>query len=270
MVRICFAIMCCLVAVGRASAGSLDGTWEITSLIEDGAVIAPAAIKETLAKSGMLVIAGQTIALTRPNTSEKRTILFVINDKVNPPTIDLAGADKVGSRGIYLQTGDTVLICLSGPEVADRPREFASQPGSHAILMTLRRVTAPAAPAAAPLPPAPVQQVLTDDAVRKLLVGTWGFQNPDEVHYSTFTADGSFTATRTWKKGLKKLFDGETRSSGSWKLENGVLVIKVTASTERDMQGQTYTYRVNSITAREMILLGSDGGVRREWKVSSF
>jgi uncharacterized protein (TIGR03067 family) len=248
-----------------ADGGKLDGTWQITAMIEDGEVVAPATVRDKLAKDGRLTISGQSITVARPGTGEKKTILFVTDPKANPPTLDLAGADKVGSKGIYLLSGDTLLVCVSGHGIAERPRDFGSAPGSQAVLLTLKRLAAE--PARDP-PPAPVlSQPLTDADIRKHLLGTWGHQNNDAIDYITFNEDGSFSSTRTWKRGfLKNTFEEDGRQSGTWKLKDGVVILHVTASTLKEKMGQVYSYRINSISATEVIYLSPEGQVRREWK----
>lgn len=251
--------------------GPLDGTWDITALIDDGQVFPVDLIKNTLAKDARLVISGQKISLVKPASGQPKELLFVTDPKANPATIDIGGAEATGGKGIYVLAGNTLMVCLSGPGITARPTDFSSREGSHNLLMTLQRVTPPAAipqtQPAAVTPPTPAGGKLTDETIRKLLVGTWGSQDRDKVDYGTFNADGTFSSTRTWKRSVRTLFDEDVRSSGTWKLENGSLVVTVTASTDRDLRGQVYTYRVNSISETDFIFLDQQGNVRREWRV---
>jgi uncharacterized protein (TIGR03067 family) len=249
----------------------LDGEWQITAAIDDGEVFSPDTVKAKLALDSRFVIKGQTITVTRPN-GERREILFVANPKASPATIDLAGAS--GAKAIYLASGDTLMFCMAGPGIASYPTEFASRPGSHALLMTLKRVQpqpvpgiGAIVPAIAPPVPAPVRATLTDAQIRQMLVGTWGHQDRDKVEYLTLNPDGSYSAVWDMKRAFKQLFEGEHRTSGSWKVDQGVMIFTVTGSTEKDLRNQIFSYRINSITDRDLIYIDMEGGVRREWKV---
>jgi hypothetical protein len=83
----------------------------------------------------------------------------------------------------------------------------------------------------------------------------------------TFNPDGTFSSTRTWKKGFQRVFHEDVRSSGTWKVENGIVIINITASTEPDLRNQIYSYRISSITPNDVVYVDQLGQVRREWKV---
>lgn len=248
---------------------SLDGTWEITAAIDDGQVLPSEAIRGKLVKDGRLTVAGQKITFTKPTTGEARTLLFVTDTKANPAILDLGNAERTGGKGIFMLAGDTLLICLSGPGIESRPTEFASKAGSHALLMTLRRVNGdtPAIPVPPVAPPVRDKKILSDAEVTQMLIGTWGFQDADKIVYQTLNADGSMSASLTWKKTIKHLFDDDERSSGTWKVKDGTLIVTITASTDRDARGQIYSFRINTITANDIVFFDQNGSVRREWKV---
>jgi uncharacterized protein (TIGR03067 family) len=247
-----------------APAPTLDGVWEITGLIDDGEMVPPAKVREGLAKDGKLTITGQTIKLVRPRNNETATLLFVTDPKANPMTIDLAGTDRVGSKGILMMTGDSILLCLNEPGNDDRPREFSSKEGSHVIFMTLKRSTPQTN---TPTPNAPTATNTTnDDNTKKLLLGTWGHQDEDKVELGTFNSDGSFAMVRTWKKGWRKLIENDSRASGEWSVRDGVLIVKIKASTDNEINNQVYSYKINSINDKDLFLQAPDGKIRREWK----
>jgi uncharacterized protein (TIGR03067 family) len=255
---------------GQSPAGrpavSLDGVWEITALLDDGDLVPEATVKATLVKDARLNFTGQSIAFVRPLTGESKTILFVTDSAANPATIDLGGTEKVGGKGIYHLAGNSLMICLAGPGLLDRPTDFASRKGTHSALITLKRVTALAAANPPALPPAPIKGRVADPEVRKLLVGNWGHQNEKEINYVTYNADGTFSRVVSWKSAFKKAFSEDERTSGTWKLEDGSIVMTVTAATDKRDQGQVFTYRINSISATELILYDQAGYVHREWR----
>src|SRR5262249_19347517 len=136
-------------------------------------------------------------------TGEKKKLLFVNDPKAKPATIDLAGTEKTGGKGIYILSGDTLMLCLSGPGIDERPKDFGSKEGSQTVLVTLKRVAAEEKKE--PAAPAPVaKQALADNDIRKLLLGSWGNQDKNRVEYYTFNDDGSFNATLTWKRAFLK------------------------------------------------------------------
>src|SRR5262245_41096851 len=152
-------------AARGAAPPSLDGTWEITAIIDNGEAFSTAKIKEQFARDARLTIAGQKITFTKP-AGGTRTLLFVTDSKARPATLDLGGAEKTDGKGIYLLADDTLMVCLSGPGVKDRPTAFSSKENSHALLMTLQRVKAttarPAAPPVKAAPATPAKARLTE------------------------------------------------------------------------------------------------------------
>ena len=257
------------VAAARA-AESLDGTWELVSVIEDGKPLPLDIVKATMIKDARDVISGPTAALIRPD-GKLRTLAFVTDPKARPKTLDIAGDMHIGGKGIYMRDGDVLMLCVRGSDAEARPTVLTSLSGSDTFLMTFRRVAAPQPPpqpqpVAVARPAAPV--VPAEDAVRKMLVGTWGHQTDDQVVKVTFNADGSFAVVKTYKKGFKKVFDHEDRLSGSWRLKDGEVTLSVAASTAREDQGQVYSYRITSINDSEVIYVDQMSGQRRiEWKL---
>lgn len=250
-------------------AAALAGTWQIVTLIDDGALIPPQSIGDQFVKDARITITNNTLTLSRPGDAEARKLPFVVNTSTTPNTLDLAGADKTGSRGIFLHNGDTLIVCLGGPTSTERPSEFSSKPGSGNVFMTLQRTPAPAAqpPMPAPLTP-PAQPVVSQDTVfREQLIGTWGYQTDDRVSYTTLNSDGTFSSTLTWKRGFRKMFHGDVRNSGTWKVEDGSFVVHVTASTDSKQQNQLFVSRISSISGRQAVFVDQDGRPRTEWKV---
>lgn len=249
---------------------SLDGTWELVSVIEDGKAVPLDIVKGTMIKDARVVISGPTAALVRPD-GKLRTLAFVTDPKASPKTVDIAGDMRIGGKGIYMRDGDVLMMCVRGSDAEARPTVLTSLSGSDTFLMTFRRVAAPPAPpqpqpVAVARPAAPV--VPAEDSVRKMLVGTWGHQTDEQVVKITFNADGSFAVVKTYKKGFKKVFDHEDRLSGVWRLKDGEVTLSVTASTIREDQGQVYAYRITSINDTDVIYVDQMSGQRRmEWKL---
>jgi hypothetical protein len=131
--------------------------------------------------------------------------------------------------------------------------------------MTLKRLPA-AQPATKPAA-ATTTTVHAPEDLTKKLVGTWGHQDSNVIEYITFNADGTFSVVKNWKRVFKKIFDNQDRSSGTWKVKGETVIMSVTASTENDVQGQVYSYRINTISATDVVYFDQQGNVRREWRV---
>jgi hypothetical protein len=78
--------------------------------------------------------------------------------------------------------------------------------------------------------------------------------------------DGSFSATMTWKDSFKQMFHKDVRSSGTWKVQSGVVIANTTTSTDSERRGQVGSFRVRSITPSELVAVDHNGQVRQEWK----
>lgn len=249
-----------------SDADQLQGTWQITALLDEGIMVPEEVVRTRFVQDLRLTFSGQSISFLVPGTLQTRTILFLNDEKANPKTLDLGGADKVGSRGIYMLSGDTLMVCIGEAGVNQRPADFSANKNSPQMLMTLKRLAKTAAPQPQPQPaPAPPTPP-TDETIRKFLTGTWGHQDEDWVVLFTLNADGTFSSTRTYKDKFGKIFHENVRSSGTWNLENGVVVCKITASTDKNMMNQIFSYRIQSISATELLAIDQAGKWRREWK----
>jgi uncharacterized protein (TIGR03067 family) len=248
-------------------AQSLDGTWEISAVIDNGRVVEPTDVLLNYAADGRVIIRGQTVELVVPMTFQRKRLPFVVDDSKSPMAVDLAGAEKTGGRGIFLASRDSLVLCLSSRE-RGRPNAFASLPGSGNLLVTLKR-TAGGADSSAPLPTQPTAPSYEDQQLRRMLVGTWGHQDADTIHYITLGGDGNMNATMTWKDQFKQMFHQDVRSSGTWKVQDGVVVINIANSNDKERRGQVGSFRVRSITEGELAAVDYSGQVRQEWKAPS-
>jgi uncharacterized protein (TIGR03067 family) len=240
-----------------ANPQSLHGTWKITALIEDGKSLTDKEIATEFVADGQFVIDGNVITMLPPGTFNRRSLIFTLGDANGVKTIDLAGTAKGDSKGIYSQSGDTLMMCLG----KTRPTEFSADASTGNVMIAYKRIgDAPAKPIAPP--PAPK----LDDVSTKL-IGTWGHQDDKAIYYYTFNADGSFSGTQDWKKGLKKMFDMDVRSSGTWKMEGDTIVIRITQSNDDYRKGQVTSYKITTIAQNELITVNQYGAARREWRV---
>ncbi len=254
----------------------VQGEWKVTSVLDDGAIVPESVVESHLIREGRLTIKGATLSYINPENMQLHESAFVLTTDVQPKAIDLAGHGRTRSKGIYMLDGDSLVVCLAAPEAKDRPTEFGSPKGSNNLLIWMKRVKVPTAtpvkrttpievPKQPPASKPPTQQEL-DARMRRELIGTWGHQNSDEIVLITFNPDGSFSSSKTPKSGFKKIFREPVRTSGTWKLEEGIIIIRVTASTERDLNGQILSYRVRSISDTQITMIDSTGRMHVQWK----
>ena len=266
----------------------LQGAWEVNSLIENGEVVSLKSVRETMIRDGVLVIEGNLMRFTNPVNNKKRELAFVLNSDQNPRTIDLTSTDKMGSKGIYMLDSNNLLLCLCAHDSNDRPTIFASTPTSKSMLFSMRKLTGntPIVPPAVPpvvttsntkptpatTPVVPTSPMLTpatsDEQIRKILVGTWGHQDEERIETFTMNSDNTFSSTWTSKKFFPKLFKGEERCSGTWKLKDGVIIAYITSSTDDHIRNQVFSYRVSWYTTTEIALIDQKGRIHRDWKIS--
>jgi uncharacterized protein (TIGR03067 family) len=245
-----------------AAAQSLDGTWEISAVIDNGRVVEPTDVLLNYAADGRVIIRGQTVELVVPMTFQRKRLPFVVDSTKSPMSVDLAGAEKTGGRGIFMATKDSLVLCLSSRD-RGRPSTFASLPGSGNLFVTLKRI---AGDSSSPTPSPPSVPSYEDEQLRRMLIGTWGHQDADSIHYITINGDGSFSSTMTWKDRFKQMFHQDVRSSGTWKVLDGVVIANTTTSTDKERRGQVGSFRVRSISGTELVAVDHNGQVRQEWK----
>jgi uncharacterized protein (TIGR03067 family) len=240
-------------------AQTLDGAWEISSVIDNGRLVTPTEIRTNYAADGRVTITGQVAEFILPMTYQRKKLPFAVDVTRSPARLDLAGAEKTGGRGIILPSKDSLILVLAGRD-KPRPTEFA--PGPDTLFISLKRASGDAA--SAPTPGAPA--TYGDDQLRQMLIGTWGHQDEETIHYITLNQDGTTTMTMQWKDQFKKMFHQDVRSSGSWKVQDGVVMVKIDNSSDKERKGQLISFRIRSITSTELVAVDGLGTVRQEWK----
>jgi uncharacterized protein (TIGR03067 family) len=267
-----FALMVSLspAAVAEEQA-ALQGTWRITALIDNGRSLSVREIATEFSADGQLIVEGNTASILPPGSFDRRKMVFVLGEGRDRKTIDLAGATKVNSRGIYQRTGDTMVLCLGTPDSKDRPADFAAGKGSQAVMISLSRVLPrdpkPAPPPEAKIEVAPVPEKHPEETLRKQLIGTWGHQDDDATYYYTLNADGTFSSRTDYKRRLRHLFTDNVRSSGTWKLEGQVVIVTLTTSTDSRLRGQIISSRITHIGPNDLVMINSEGRAKRQWRV---
>lgn len=128
----------------------LAGTWQVTSVNDDGEILGPGLIRSKIAKDGKIKVSQRLITIVSPETGEKRISSFRLDPVGNPRHIDVTSPDDRLFRGIYQFQDESLVICLQTREDKDRPDDFVADNGSDRMLIRLK--LADNKPTAAPAP----------------------------------------------------------------------------------------------------------------------
>ena len=190
-------------------------------------------------------------------------------------------------KGIYKFDGDRLILCVAKHEEDERPQDFDAPSGSDRMLYELRMANPedrpaepmPAPPALEPVKPAPAParvvevippppsaadlQAQREDTIRQMMLGSWLFTDRKGSLSVVFRPDGSFVATRTWAKAVKRLFEGRTTTSeGHWTFGNSYLNARVTRTMDPKLLNHGYNFYVESIGANALVFRDSVGEVQ--------
>jgi len=250
----------------------LQGRWKVAAVFEDGQSMSERDIATQLFADGTILVEGPVISFLPAGSFEPKKLAFTVDARAEPKSIDLVGTVRAGSKGIYLVAGESLMVCLPGAADKERPGDFGAGKGTGRLLLVFKRATdntlasnaqSELARSVTLLPAAPKGK----EDLRHSLIGTWGHQTDDAVYYYTLNADGTFSSVTEWKKKLKRVFSDDVRASGTWKLDNGVIIATVTASTEPNLRNQVFSWRVTNLGPTNLIAVDGQGRPRYEWRV---
>src|SRR5947199_8609754 len=91
-------------------AQSLDGVWEITTVIDNGRVVEPTEVLLNYAADGRVVIRHQQVELLVPKTYNRKVLAFMVDNPNNPTTIYVFGADYTGGCVSFIDINDTIVL----------------------------------------------------------------------------------------------------------------------------------------------------------------
>ena len=102
-----------------------------------------------------------------------------------------------------------------------------------------------------------------DEQIRQKIVGSWTLDDWQGNLTLVFRADGTFVATRTWRSGLKRLFEGNTTTSeGRWNYNRGLLDALITSTMDPKLLSRNYSYWVQSIGDTTIVVKNLFGELR--------
>ena len=246
----------------------LSGEWEILGMTDDGEVLAPDLIRAKFAQNGKVQIGTRAVAIVSPKSGERRLSAIRLDPSKVPSEVDVTTQFDEVLKGIYQFNGDELVLCLAKRDEDDRPTTFSAPAGSGDLLFRLKmareeRVPEAAKPVARPAA-APADSSKDKDAsVRQKIVGAWLLNDSQGSLTLVFRTDGSFVATRTWRSGLKRLFDGNTTTSeGRWSYSRGLLDAFVTSTMDPKLLSRTYNYWVQSVGDSTLVVKSTFGELR--------
>ena len=246
----------------------LSGPWDIVSIVDDGSTLGRALIEAKFAENGRVQVGTRAVAFVSPKSGERRISAIRIDPSKTPFEIDVTTHFDEVLKGIYQFNGEELVICLAKREDLDRPTEFKAPTGSGDILFRLA-MAKPEAPvrtsepvARRPSPPVdPVAQ--KENLIKQKIGGGWSYTDSKGNLTLVFRPDGTFTATRSWRSGLKRIFEGDTTTSdGRWAYGGGRLDAYVTSTMDPSLVGRNYHFRLQSVGDNTMVLANSFGELR--------
>ena len=230
----------------------LQGHWQVIELSEDGNVIPQEAIPEWLPSGGRVEIAENAILMSSPENGKKSAKVFSIEATQYPKGIDIITRDKKEAVGIYRIDEGRLVVCLCDPEDGSRPTEFSAKEGSKRMLMVLKRTSAPDDRKPAPEPTTPpanagastAAKVLTDAEVTKSLQGTWRYKDEGGALIVSLAENGTWSSVRESQQMrlFQKVFVRTPISSGTWKVDKGVLTFLCSWSLHASRVNQKFPF----------------------------
>jgi hypothetical protein len=102
-----------------------------------------------------------------------------------------------------------------------------------------------------------------------MLAGTWRHRDSIGSLFISFNADGTYTTIREVQqlRLFQKVFVQTPVSSGTWKVESGVVAFSVTSSTDLYRVNKTFEFTMRSISDRDFIFVDYLGLVGSAVKV---
>jgi uncharacterized protein (TIGR03067 family) len=246
----------------------LSGEWDILGMTDDGEVLAPDLIRAKFAQNGKVQIGTRAVAIVSPKSGERRLSAIRLDPSKVPSEVDVTTQFDEVLKGIYQFNGDELVLCLAKRDEDDRPNTFSAASGSGDMLFRLKmaheeRAPAPAKPIARSAPAPTDSGTDKDVSIRQKIVGAWLLNDLQGSLTLVFRTDGSFVATRTWRSGLKRLFDGDTTTSeGRWSYSRGLLDAYITSTMDPKLLSRTYNYWVQSVGDSTMVVKSTLGQLR--------
>lgn len=273
---------CSALAAADAGYQELQGAWQVVELVDNGRTIAPAAISGWLPSGGRLELVDNTIVFTSPQDGKRHARVFSIDATTYPRQLNVMDQNQVSGHGIYRIDDGRLVVCLAPPQEAPRPTDFSAREGSRHVLMvlarpksdsnvptTLAKVTPANSVLALPSPPAipaslpATAKPLTNAETGKLLPGNWKINDAYGAFYINLDKSGVFSTYResVETSAFQKVFKRLPLSSGTWKLNNGQVMLTCSTSVFPDRVYKSFPFTIRSVTATQLEFVDYAGNV---------
>jgi hypothetical protein len=199
-----------------------------------------------------------------------------------PRQLNVVDQNQTSGHGIYKIDDGRLVVCLSPPGDVPRPTEFSSRPDSRRVLMVLARpkteptiaatpakavsttttLTLPAPPAFPTALPASAKPI-TDADIAKLLPGNWKYNDAYGAFFLNLDKNGTYSTNReaVETSAYQKVFRKLPLSSGTWKLNNGQVMLTCTSSVYSDRVYKSFPFTIRSVTATQLEFVDFAGNV---------
>jgi uncharacterized protein (TIGR03067 family) len=284
LIRFSLWILSVAIYISAAAAASdqgseeLRGFWQAVELVDNGRVIPAEAIPGWVPSGGRMEIVDNTIVFTSPKDGQRHARMFSIDATTYPRQLNVLDHNQISGHGIYRFDEGRLIVCLSSP-TQTRPNDFSAKEGSQRMLMVLVRpnskpttqttvapTSATAAPLSLPAPPnttasLPTIKPLTNTQVGTMLPGIWKCNDRYGAIFLNLNKNGTYTTyretveTSTFQKVFRKL----PLSSGTWKLNNGQVVLHCTSAVHADRIYKSFPFTIRSITPTELAFVDFAG-----------
>ena len=255
----------------------LQGAWQVVEMVDNGRAIAPEAIPTWLPSGGRIEIVDNAMVFTSIKDGQRHSRAFSIDAATYPRQINIVDNNQIFGYGIYRIDDGRLVVCLSPPPNTPRPTDFSARENSTRVMMVLSRPKAeikPAVPASVastssvlklPAPPAsqPATKPLTNAEISTLLPGTWKFNDVYGAFFLNLDKGGFFSTYResVETSAFQKVFRKLPLSNGTWKLNNGQVVLNCTSSVYADRVCKLFPFSIRSVNATELEFVDYAGNV---------
>ena len=247
----------------------LAGNWNILSIVDDGEVLGPDLIRAKFAANGRVQIGTRSVALVSPKSGERRLSAIRIDPSKTPSEVDVTTQFDEVLKGIYQFSGDQLVLCIAKRDEDDRPTVFDAPTGSSDMLFRLKMATAEPAPEPIRAVAEPARKSVdsskeeNDEQIKQRIAGSWTLDDWQGNLTLVFRTNGTFVATRTWRSGLKRLFEGNTTTSeGRWTYSRGLLDALITSTMDPKLLSRSYNYWVQSVGDNTLVVKNLFGELR--------
>lgn len=273
---------CSAIAAADAGYQELQGAWQVVELVDNGRAIAADAISGWLPSGGRMELVDNTIVFTSPKDGKRHARVFSIDATTYPRQLNVIDQNQVTGHGIYRIDDGRLVVCLSPPQDAPRPTDFSAREGSRHVLMVLTRpksessvptTLAKATPANSvltlPSPPAvptslpATAKPMTNEETLKLLPGNWKINDSYGAFYLNLDKSGVFSTYResVETSAFQKVFKKLPLSNGTWKLNNGQVMLSCSSSVYADRVYKSFPFTIRSVTGAQLEFVDYAGNV---------